>query len=109
MILRFDHSFYKGYVQDTVRHDTFEQVSYTNVKQLIHKHTHNLAHRQELLKIWQQRSPEDAYYIAKYRVGDSNVLLRLRAWRPKMEVLLPWELRQQIRVEVAQEQALYWE
>jgi CRISPR-associated protein (TIGR03985 family) len=109
MILRFDRWFYEGYIRGTVRHDTFEQVSYAKVEQLIQKHTRNPSHRQELLQVWQQRSPQDAYYIANYRVGDPNVLLRLRAWRPKMEVLLPWELRQQLRAEVAQEYGLYWE
>lgn len=109
MILRFDRWFYEGYIRGTVRHDTFEQVSYARVKQLIQKHTTDPTQRQELLHIWQMRSPQDAYYVANYRVGDPNVLLRLRAWRPKMEVLLPWELRQQIRAEVAQEYGLYWE
>jgi CRISPR-associated protein (TIGR03985 family) len=108
MVLRFDHWFYEGYIRGTVRHDTFEQVSYARVKQLIQKHTPDTVRRQILLDIWQQRSPEDAYYQAFYRVSDPNVLLRLRAWRPKMEVLFPWELRQQLASEVAQEWQLYW-
>lgn len=108
LILRFDHWFDQGYIRDTVRHDTFELVSYARVKQLIQKHTPDTAKRQALLDIWQQRSPEDAYYQAFYRIGDSNVLLRLRAWRPKMEVLFPWQLRQQLASEVVQEWQLYW-
>lgn len=107
MVLRFDHSFYEGYVRGTVRHDTFEQVNYATVGKLIQKHTPDQTQRQELLKIWQARSPQDAYYIAQYRIGDPNVMLRLRAWRPKMEVLLPWELRSQIAKEVEQESQFY--
>jgi CRISPR-associated protein (TIGR03985 family) len=107
MVLRFDHAFYEGYVRGTVRHDTFEQISYANVQELIQKHTSDPVQRQALLKIWQARSPQDAYYTAQYRIGDPNVMLRLRAWRPKMEVLLPWELRSQIAAEVKQESHFY--
>ncbi len=46
-------------------------------------------------------------YQVYYRDGDTNVGLRLRAWRPKSEVLLPWELRQTIAKEVRQEAQLY--
>jgi CRISPR-associated protein (TIGR03985 family) len=107
LVLRFDHGFYEGYIRRTVRHDTFEQVSYARVQQLIQQHTSDPVQRQELLDVWQQRSPQDAYYQAHYRVGDPNVLLRLRAWRPKMEVLLPGDLRRQLSSEVEQEWQLY--
>jgi CRISPR-associated protein (TIGR03985 family) len=107
MVLRFDHWFYEGYIRGTVRHDTFEQVSYAHVKQLIQTHTPDLAQRQALLQVWRSRSPEDAYYIASYRIGDPNVMLRLRAWRPKIEILLPWELRLKVAIEVEQESRLY--
>lgn len=39
--------------------------------------------------------------------GDTNVGLRLRAWRPLGEVLLPWELRDSITKEVEAEARLY--
>jgi CRISPR-associated protein (TIGR03985 family) len=107
LVLRFDRAFSQGYIQGTVRHDTFEPVSYPQVKALIQRHTPDVTQRQTLLRVWQQRSPQDAYYQALYRVGDPNVLLRLRAWRPRMEVLLPWDLRQQMALEVEQEQRLY--
>ncbi len=107
MVLRFDHWFYEGYIRGTVRHDTFEQVNYARVKQLIQQHTSDFLQRQALLQIWQARSPQDAYYTAQYRIGDPNVMLRLRAWRPRMEVLLPWELRLKVAAEVEQESQLY--
>lgn len=107
LLLRFDQDFHEGYVRNTVRHETFKQVSYSQVKKLIQQHTHEPEQQRTLLQLWQARSANDAYYTARYRQGDLNVLLRLRAWRPRMEVILPWQLRQQMAMEVAQEQQLY--
>jgi CRISPR-associated protein (TIGR03985 family) len=109
LVLRFDRGFSNGYIHGTVRHDTFEPVPYAQVKALIQRHTSDATQRQALLRIWQARSPQDAYYQAQYRQSDPNVLLRLRAWRPRMEVMLPWDLRQQMALEVEQERRLYWE
>jgi CRISPR-associated protein (TIGR03985 family) len=50
---------------------------------------------------------QDAYYTALYRQHDPNVHQRLRAWRPHVEVLLPWSLRQQFGAEAHQEAAFY--
>lgn len=107
LLLRFDRDFHEGYVRNTVRHETFKQVSYLQVKQLIQQQTRDVEQQRALLQLWQERSADDAYYTARYRQGDLNVLLRLRAWRPKMEVILPWQLRQQMASEVEQEQQLY--
>jgi CRISPR-associated protein (TIGR03985 family) len=109
LVLRFDRDFSNRYIQGTVRHETFEPVTYAQVKALIQHYTPDGVQRQVLLQVWQERSPQDAYYRAHYRVGDPNVLLRLRAWRPRMEVLLPWDLRQQMAEEVERERRLYWE
>ncbi|MBD2313182.1 TIGR03985 family CRISPR-associated protein [Desertifilum sp. FACHB-1129] len=109
LLLRFDRDFHAGYVRDTVRHETFKQVNYTQVQRLIQQNVCEPEQQQALLQLWQARSPQDAYYTARYRQGDLNVLLRLRAWRPRMEVILPWSLRQQMAAEVAQEQQLYAE
>jgi len=78
----------------TFRHDTFEPVSYQQAERLIRQHTRQPQQQQALLTVLQ--SPQDAYYRVYYREGDTNVGLRLRAWRPSGEVLLPWELRQSI-------------
>jgi CRISPR-associated protein (TIGR03985 family) len=55
----------------------------------------------------QSRSPEDAYYTVRYRDGDTNVGQRLRSWRPKVEVLLPWDLREKMQAEMQAEIELY--
>jgi len=66
-------------------------------------------HRQRLLRVIQSRPGEDAYYTAIYRQGDPNVLMRLQAWRPFVEVLLPWELRVRVAEDVRKEAQLYEE
>jgi CRISPR-associated protein (TIGR03985 family) len=107
LLLRFDQSFAKGYINNSVRHETFQAVTYTQARQLIQQSAPS-AQRHQLLKVLQERSPQDSYYTAYGREADINLMLRLRAWRPKMEVLLPWDLRQQVAEEVAQEQRLYF-
>lgn len=109
LLLRFDRWFDEGYIQGTVRHDTFKPVTYAQAQQLIHQQSTDVAQRQKLLSILASRSPNDAYYTAMYREGDPNVMIRLRAWRPKMEVFLPGQLREQIADEVRREMQLYQE
>lgn len=106
LLLRFDREWDDRYIRDTLRHPTFRKIPYHQVQSLIRQTL--TGHRQEhLLRLWQQRSPGDAYYQAYSRQDDPNVLQRLRAWRPHVEVLLPWELRQRTAQEVTQEMQLY--
>ncbi|OAB60896.1 hypothetical protein AY599_22890 [Leptolyngbya valderiana BDU 20041] len=101
MVLRFDRGFHDGYVAGTFRHETFEPVGYTKVGELIGKYAAG-KRRELLLAVWRERSPEDAYYRVYVREGDTNVRMRLRAWHPFGEVLLPWEIRQEMRSEILQ-------
>jgi len=106
LLLRFEQEFHDRYIQGTFRHDTFEKVTYQQAKQIIRQQA-SQQHQQSLLKVLQHRSRQDAYYHAYYRSGDINVVHRLRSWRPNTEVLLPWELRQQLGKEAATEAQLY--
>lgn len=107
LLLRFEQDFHARYINGTFRHQTFERLSYAQVLQVIKQRPQS--EREQLLAIVQRRSEQDAYYQVRYRMGDTNVGLRLRAWRPKLEVLLPWKLRQQMAHEVELEQAFYWQ
>jgi CRISPR-associated protein (TIGR03985 family) len=107
MIIRFDDWFDVGYVQGTMRHETFQPIPYNQVKPFIKTHVTDRQQQQKILSILKKRSPNDAYYQVRYRQNDPNVLLRLRAWRPKIEILSPWNLRQKIAQEVAQEYRMY--
>jgi CRISPR-associated protein (TIGR03985 family) len=103
MLLRFKQEFHDRYVQGTFRHDTFKRVSHQQAEQLIRQHTPQQERQQVLLNILQSRPRSDSYYCVRYRDDDTNVKMRLRAWRPNGEVLLPWELRQKMAQEVAEE------
>ncbi|WP_427158542.1 TIGR03985 family CRISPR-associated protein [Aliinostoc sp. HNIBRCY26] len=107
MLLRFDRDYHDRYIRRTFRHDTFKAIAYAQVKNLIKKHTPNPEQQEQLLKILAHRSPDDAYYRVQYRHGDHNVIMRLRAWRPKVEVFLPWDMRQNIARDVAREFLIY--
>jgi CRISPR-associated protein (TIGR03985 family) len=109
LILRFPTDFAKWYVENTTRHPTFCTVSYDQLPKLIAQNISNEQERQQLLEIIGQSSKDDAYYKAWIRDGDINVLMRLREWRPKGEVIAPLSIRQQIIAEVAQELANYSE
>jgi CRISPR-associated protein (TIGR03985 family) len=105
MLLRFDRIHEQRYIQGTVRHETFKLVTYEQAKRLLIKLTH--PPEQKMLLGILARCPQDAYYRATYRNGDPNVLQRLQAWRPFVEVLLPWTLRQRVAADVEKEWQLY--
>ncbi|APB32950.1 hypothetical protein GlitD10_0636 [Gloeomargarita lithophora Alchichica-D10] len=103
MILRFEPDFAYRYIDGTERHSTFQRVDYHQISNLIRNHPE----RQQIQRILQQRSPEDAYYQAQVRLGDTNLIMRLRDWRPNGEVIAPLQLREQMRQEALQELDLY--
>jgi CRISPR-associated protein (TIGR03985 family) len=105
MLLRFDRLFHDRYIKHSFRHSTFQPISYREAEQFIRKQTGD--ERESLLQIFDRRSSKDAYYQATYRIGDTNVRQRLRAWRPHVEVFLPWILRQEMAREVATECQYY--
>ena len=106
MLLRFDRLHDQRYIQGTVRHETFKRVSYEQAVRLVKTLT-SPKQQKALLTILQARSSQDAYYTAYYREGDPNVLMRLQAWRPFVEVFLPWKLRQRVAADVEKEWQLY--
>ncbi len=101
MVLRFERSFYDRYIAGTFRHDTFEAISYEQAGKLIEKNA------PDLVGVWKKRSRQDAYCSAMYRDGDPNLEMRLRSWRPNVEVLLPKKLRQSVALEVEREAQFY--
>lgn len=108
MLIRFNRDFHDRYIQGTFRHDTFQEITYRAAEGLIQRQCSDPAQRSSLLQVLHHRSPDDAYYRVNYRVGDTNVGHRLRAWRPNEEVLSPWALRQAIAREVQAEFQLYY-
>ncbi len=100
------------YIKDTERHDTFEEISYQQAQRLIERYIAQSRQKKNLPDVLTNCSPNDAYYQVFIRYQDSkhrdnNVIMRLRAWRPRCEVLLPFDLRQSIAEDVAKEYQLY--
>lgn len=107
MLLRFDQDFHDCYIRGTFLHHTFESVDYMQVASLLRQYTPDPEHRSTLLEILQSRSPTDAYYKAQYRATDYHVTRRLRVIGPEVEVLLPWDLRQQMTLDIQQTWSRY--
>lgn len=112
MLLRFHRDFHERYVKGTERHETFEEITYQHAQRLIQHSVKGVLQQQALLKILANRSREDAYYQVFIRYQDNkhrdnNVIMRLRAWGPKCEVLLPFDLRQSIAADVAEKFLFY--
>lgn len=104
-LLRFEASFAQRYIDNSFRHPTFEKLdSYKDAVALI-KQLKLPAQRKLLTHINQY--PEAAYYTLRYRHQENNVIMRLRAWGPKVEVIFPSELRQCMRQEIEQTWQLY--
>ncbi|MBE9138822.1 TIGR03985 family CRISPR-associated protein [Nodosilinea sp. LEGE 07088] len=109
LILRFPPEFARWYVQDTVRHPTFAAVAYAELAGLIKAQVPEISEQQSLLSLVAQRPNTDAYYRAWMRVGDVNVTMRLRDWRPMGEVIAPLVVRQQMVAEAREELGRYGE
>ncbi len=106
LLIRFDTLWDQRYIQNSLRHPTFQPISFDQAKKLIEKESAG-KNQQHLLQALVSRSSQDAYYRAIYRHDDPNVRQRLRAWRPHVEVLLPWDLRKQVAEEVKRELKFY--
>jgi CRISPR-associated protein (TIGR03985 family) len=100
------------YIKGTESHETFTEVTYKQAQRLIKREVKQPQQQQALLNILANRSPKDVYYQVFIRYqdanhSDNNVIMRLRAWRPKCEVIFPFDLRQCIAADVAKEFQFY--
>ncbi len=105
LIMRFEPEFARWYVQGTERHPTFRPIPFRALPSLISQLP--IAEGQKIKTLLARRSPKDAYFTGWVRLGDTNLLLRLRGWRPQGEVIAPLSLRHQMITEAQQEWACY--
>lgn len=103
LIMRFPAEFAREYVQDTERHPTFRAIAYGELEGLVRTHVADLEEQAAILLVLAQRSTTDAYFWGWIRLGDINVTMRLRDWRPQGEVIAPLVMRQQMKVEATRE------
>ncbi|MDJ0675468.1 MAG: TIGR03985 family CRISPR-associated protein [Calothrix sp. MO_167.B42] len=106
LILRFDKYFYSHNIQGTERDEMFRKISLAQVENYINLHLNNFTDNQYLIKQFKSRK-NSIYCKIDYRQDDNNIVMRLRAWGPKVEVILPWSLRQRMRTEMEQTYQLY--
>ncbi|WP_008318552.1 TIGR03985 family CRISPR-associated protein [Leptolyngbya sp. PCC 6406] len=106
LLMRFTPTFARWYVDDTERHPTFERVSYGEARSRVRQYVPP-AEQAAVLAVLARRTPQDVYYAGWVRLGDINVVMRLRDWRPQGEAIAPWGLRQQMAQEAQREMAHY--
>ncbi|MGB3650549.1 MAG: TIGR03985 family CRISPR-associated protein [Rivularia sp. (in: cyanobacteria)] len=101
LVLRFDQYFYGNYIQGTERDEIFQKITRRQVEKLIKSYTPTASIEQKkLIDTVQTRSERDVYCKIYYRVDDNNIVMRLRAWCPNVEVILPLDLRDRMRKEM---------
>lgn len=106
MILRFPYEYDRHYIQNTTRHQTFRPISYCQVIEEINNSL--LSQEQKTyLKTKVINSKNDGFYKLNYRKNEYNVMMRIRSWGPNVEVILPWELRQELKEHIYETWKLY--
>ena len=108
MLLRFDPYFHDSYIDRTERTALFKTISFDAAERLLKNASANTSEQNEiLLKILRSRPHKDVYCRVEYHVGDRAVIMRLRAWGQQVEVLSPWDLRQQMREDICELWKMY--
>ena len=108
LILRFDQYFYGNYIQGTERDEMFQKITRRQVEKLIKSYTPTASVEQKkLISTVQSRSERDVYCKIYFRVDDNNIVMRLRAWCPNVEVILPLDLRDRMRKEIEEAYKLH--
>ncbi|GAB4441441.1 MAG: TIGR03985 family CRISPR-associated protein [Cyanobacteria bacterium J069] len=107
LIMRFQPQFARWYVDDTERHPTFAKIAYRDLPQLIASQIADAEERSALRSLVKQLPKTDVYYHGWIRLGDINVTMRLRDWRPNGEVIAPLAVRHQMQSEAQQEMEWY--
>lgn len=106
MLLRFPKEFHKNYISHTVRHPKFRKLDHQQAIKQIKQCQLNETQREKLMT-QVKNHPDDGYYNLPYRKTENSVIIRLRAWCPNVEVILPWDLRQRMQQDMQQTWELY--
>lgn len=106
LLIRFDRYYHNLYIQGTEREKLFQQISYKQAQSLINNSEIKLEQKQQLLGSLKSRSSSDIYCRVNYR-QDYNTIMRLRSWGAKVEVFLPWDLRETMANDIQQAWKFY--
>jgi CRISPR-associated protein (TIGR03985 family) len=107
MLLRFDRDFHACYIARTERTTLFKTISYRQAERFLHSAANTYEQNEYLLEILRSRASHDVYCRVEYHVGDRTAIMRLRAWGQQVEVLSPWNLRQQMQADIAKLSEMY--
>lgn len=103
-----DNYFHDSYIDRTERTSLFKTISFDDAERLLKNVSANTPEQNEsLLKILRSRPQKDVYCRVEYHVGDRTAIMRLRAWGQQVEVLSPWDLRQQMRSDISELWKMY--
>ena len=111
LVLRFDRYFYSTYIEPTERAALFTKMSLREVSDWVARFPREASPTPAEGKALKSRlavlSDHDQYCRVRFRMGDRNILMRLRAWGFNVEVLLPIALRRELAIEIEKQQKMY--
>ena len=108
LLLRFDRYFYANYIEGTEREKLFTPITWEQTERMW-KGDRSVPSGVILEQVFQGRSVQknDMFCLIDHRVGDNNVVMRMRAWGHNVEVLLPWSFRERMREDLTKNQSFY--
>ncbi len=109
LLLRFERYFYGNYIANTERAKLFLEMDFEQAEQRFQADPET-QHQGLSLAQWfrdRPRHKSSVFCGAQHRLGDNNVVMRLRAWGPNVEVLLPLSLRQRMTDDLQETWTLY--
>jgi len=111
LLLRFERYFYGNYIANTERAKLFSEMGFEQAQKCFQSdqevNTQGLS-----IAGWFRDRPRhkgSVFCLAQHRLGDNNVVMRLRAWGANVEVLLPLSLRQRMTDDMQETWKLYEE
>ncbi|MFQ3616760.1 MAG: TIGR03985 family CRISPR-associated protein [Cyanobacteriota bacterium] len=109
LLLRFERYFYGNYIANTERAKLFVEMGFAQAEKRFQADPEISAQGLSLTKLFgdRPRHKSSVFCTAQHRLGDNNVVMRLRAWGPNVEVLLPLSLRQRMTDDMQETWKLY--
>lgn len=109
LLLRFERYFYGNYIANTERAKLFVEMGFAQAEKRFQADPEIGRQGLSLTKLFgdRPRHKSSVFCTAQHRLGDNNVVMRLRAWGPNVEVLLPLSLRQRMTDDLQETWRLY--
>jgi CRISPR-associated protein (TIGR03985 family) len=109
LLLRFDRYFYGNYIANTERAKLFCEMEFEQAEKRFQTDPEVSAQGLSLARCFSDRPrhKNSVFCLAQHRLKDNNVVMRLRAWGPNVEVLLPLSLRQRMTDDMQETWQLY--